>query len=592
MTPVYYIRNGSLSFGDKNLLSKTELYVSREDRICLIGRNGCGKSSLMKVISGAYNLDSGENYIEPGLKIGYLQQDIKNSYTGSVFSFVMEHFNNDTERYKAEMVLEQLDLDGNLEMTILSGGQFRRACLAKALIEEPDILLLDEPTNHLDIALIEWLENYIKSYPGAIICISHDRTFLGNITNKMWWLDRGVIRKADKGFKYFDEWQENILKAEEIELSKLNQKMDVEKLWLMQGVTARRKRNQGRLAQLKLLRERLRSKREGLASALRKMDPLALQEVKKTTFIIQMEHVDFGYGKDSLLKDFSFKVEKGEKIGVIGPNGSGKSTFIKLLTGDLTQNQGKIRRGNNLDISYFDQTRSDLNPEHSLKQILCPHGGDHVHFADGTSLHVASYMKKFMFDPRELDTKASTLSGGEAARLLLAKTLIAPGNLLVLDEPTNDLDMDSLEILIEILSDYKGTAIIVSHDRDFLERIVTRTLIFKGEGKIYDIVGGYDDWTKENAYKPSPKPANTKNKPKSEITPRVTNRMSYKDQRLLEILPDQIDALEKRNKEIEEILSDPDIFKKSPDKFTSLSNELAENTQKIEELTENWLKLV
>ncbi|MEY3196699.1 MAG: transporter ATP-binding protein Uup [Pseudomonadota bacterium] len=592
MTPVYYIRNGSLSFGDKNLLSKTELYVSREDRICLIGRNGCGKSSLMKVISGAYNLDSGENYIEPGLKIGYLQQDIKNSYTGSVFSFVMEHFNNDTERYKAEMVLEQLDLDGNLEMNILSGGQFRRACLAKALIEEPDILLLDEPTNHLDIALIEWLENYIKSYPGAIICISHDRTFLGNITNKMWWLDRGVIRKADKGFKYFDEWQENILKAEEIELSKLNQKMDVEKLWLMQGVTARRKRNQGRLAQLKLLRERLRSKREGLASALRKMDPLALQEVKKTTFIIQMEHVDFGYGKDSLLKDFSFKVEKGEKIGVIGPNGSGKSTFIKLLTGDLTQNQGKIRRGNNLDISYFDQTRSDLNPEHSLKQILCPHGGDHVHFADGTSLHVASYMKKFMFDPRELDTKASTLSGGEAARLLLAKTLIAPGNLLVLDEPTNDLDMDSLEILIEILSDYKGTAIIVSHDRDFLERIVTRTLIFKGEGKIYDIVGGYDDWTKENAYKPSPKPANTKNKPKSEITPRVTTRMSYKDQRLLEILPDQIDALEKRNKEIEEILSDPDIFKKSPDKFTSLSNELAENTQKIEELTENWLKLV
>jgi len=337
--PIYYIKDGHLGFGDKTLLTKAELYIKREDRICLIGRNGCGKSSLMKVINGQYDLDGGSCYMEPGAKIGYLQQDIKNTYQGTIISFVIENLPPE-EQYKADMVLEELQISGALEMHNLSGGQFRRACLARALVEEPDILLLDEPTNHLDIELIQWLENYIKTYPGAVICISHDRAFLNNITNKIWWLDRTNLRKSDKGFKHFEDWQETVLQIEEAELLKFSKKMDAENVWLSQGVTARRKRNQRRLGQLHTMREQLRSKRTMMNAATRKMDPFAMDNSRKTTFIIEMENVSFGHahGKN-IISDFSFKVEKGEKIGIIGPNGSGKSTLVKLMVGDLKQTE-------------------------------------------------------------------------------------------------------------------------------------------------------------------------------------------------------------------------------------------------------------
>lgn len=296
--PIYYIKNGHLGFGDKTLLANAELYVKREDRICLIGRNGCGKSSLMKVITGQYELDGGKCYMEPGMKIGYLQQDIKNTTTGTILDFVMAGLEPD-EQYKADIVLNELQISGDLEMPNLSGGQFRRACLARALVQEPDILLLDEPTNHLDIELIEWLEGYIKSYPGAVICISHDRAFLNNVTNKIWWLDRTNLRKSEKGFKFFEDWQETVLQIEEAELLKLSKKMDTENVWLSQGVTARRKRNQRRLGHLRHLREELRSKRTMMNAAMRKMDPLEMGAAKKTTFIIEMEDVSFGWRQSS-----------------------------------------------------------------------------------------------------------------------------------------------------------------------------------------------------------------------------------------------------------------------------------------------------
>ena len=623
--PIYYIKDGYLGFGDKTLLAKAELYIKREDRVCLIGRNGCGKSSLMKVINGQYELDGGKHYMEPGTKVGYLQQDIKNTYDGTILSFVMEHIAPE-EQYKADMVLEELQISGDLEMHNLSGGQFRRACLARALVEEPDILLLDEPTNHLDIELIEWLENYIRSYPGAVICISHDRAFLNNITNKIWWLDRTNLRKSDKGFKHFEDWQETVLQIEEAELLKLSKKMDTENVWLSQGVTARRKRNQRRLGQLHHLWEQLRSKRTMMTSATRKMDPFAMENAKKTTFIIEMEHVSFGHSSkrhceegetrrgNLIINDFSFKVEKGEKIGIIGPNGSGKSTLVKLMVGELKQTDGKIRRGSNLDISYFDQSRSDINPTFTIKRTLCPNGGDYVQLPDNKEMHVASYLRQFMFDPRELDTKVSTLSGGEANRLLLAKTLTKPRNLLIMDEPTNDLDMDSLEILLEVLSDYNGTAIIVSHDRDFLERLVTRTLVFSKDGTIDDIVGGYDDWMKESGGKKkivkksattslsTVTPAKAGGQSLDYLDPRLrgddnlgtrcdVKKLTFKDQHLLDTLPKQIDALEMRNKEIEEILSDHTLYSKNPEKFSKLSLELADNQHKISQNIEIWMSI-
>jgi ATP-binding cassette subfamily F protein uup len=588
---IYYIKDGELSFGAKNIFSNIELYLNKEDRICLVGRNGCGKSSLMKVICGDYELDSGTCYLEPHTRIGYLQQDMKIPKQGNVYDFVIDGISDQEKSFKADIIIRQLGLTGKEQITNLSGGQIRRVHLAKALVEEPEILLLDEPTNHLDITLIEWLEEYIKTYSGAVICISHDRAFLNNVTNKIWWLDRGVMRKSDKGFKYFEEWQGQILQIEESSLKKLDKKMQAENLWLQQGVTGRRKRNQGRLAQLRVLREQLKSKTSSMISAKQKMDPFATDQAKKTKFIIEMEKVSFSHGNQILLNEFSFKVQKSEKIGIIGPNGSGKSTFIKLLVKELTQTSGKIRYGNFLEISYFDQYRSTLNKEHSIKQILCPNGGDHVHFANGTDMHVATYLKKFMFNPKEWDTKVSTLSGGEANRLLLAKTLINPGNLLILDEPTNDLDMDSLEILLEILSEFDGTAIVVSHDRDFLERLVTRTLVFEGQGKIIDLVGGYEDYlqfykSKEISVK-SPKEAKPlQTKPKS-----VSSKLSYKDQRLLEVIPSQIEALEDENGQLEKALANPDLYSKNPEKYTSTSEKLAANKTTISELTEKWIEL-
>ncbi len=494
MVPIFYIKEGDLSFADKKILSSLELYVSPGDRICLVGRNGCGKSSLMKIIDGEYELDSGELFQDPAIKIGHLKQDMKLLPEGKIYDFVLSSFKDDYDgnKYQADIILKQLSIDGNSGLENCSGGQIRRVCLAKALINSPDILLLDEPTNHLDILAIEWLEDYIHNYNGAVICISHDRTFQENISNKIWWIDRGYLRKSSKGFKYYDQWREEIIEVEESALRKMNRKLEVEKGWLNTGVTARRKRNQKRLANLHNLRESYKAHQSNLKSAKVRLQIELAEEMKKTKFIIEAENISYNFPGKKLFDNFTFKVKKGEKIGVIGPNGIGKSTFIRILIKDIEPELGKVKHGTNLEITYFDQYRSELNPTHSLKQTLCPTGGDQIFLKDRT-MHVAGYLKKFMFDPKIIEDKVSTLSGGEANRLLLAKALISPGNFLILDEPTNDLDMDSLEMLLEILADYTGTLIIVSHDRDFLERLVTRTLVFTGE-EIIDLYGGYTDY--------------------------------------------------------------------------------------------------
>lgn len=599
MTPIYYIKNGNLKFADKILLADLELYIYRGDKICLIGRNGCGKSSLMKVISGNYELDTGKLFHDTTSKIDYLNQDIKLNLNMTIYDFILEQFaGGEPDRYKIDIILEKLQLNNNLNLANCSGGQIRRTHLAKVLVSEPDILLLDEPTNHLDISTIEWLEDFVKSYNGAIICVSHDRTFLSNVTNKIWWLDRGVLRKSDKGFKFFDEWQEIVIEQEETILRKLHKKLENENDWLNAGVTARRKRNQKRLSSLKNLRETTKQQAGLLALSKQKVQVENSENISQSKFIIEAENIYFHYPQtkiiNNLIDNFTFRVIKGEKIGIVGANGSGKTSFVKLLTKQIEPISGRIIYGTGLEISYFDQHRTELNPEYSLQQILCPAGGDQI-FLPNKTMHVAGYLKQFMFDPKLLTAKLSTLSGGEASRLLLAKTLINPGNLLILDEPTNDLDMDSLEVFLEVLADYQGTLIVISHDRDFLNKLVTRTLIF-ADGKITDIAGSYEDYRQlvSKTAKTTISKEAKKLPDKQVITPKEevkTKKLSYKHQRLVETIPLEIDKLELAIKNQELTLSNNNLYSSDVALFNQISQELVDNKKKLDELLAEWLEL-
>jgi len=589
MTPIFYIKDGDLSFADKIVLDNLELYIAKGDRVCLVGKNGCGKSSLMKIIEGEYELDNGELFKTPALSVGYLKQDMKIIPDGTIYEFVLSAFDDpESNKYSADIILKQLEIDGNENLKSCSGGQVRRVCLARALITQPDILLLDEPTNHLDIKIIEWLEGYLKNYPGAVICISHDRAFQATISNKVWWIDRGVLRKSNKGFKYYDEWRADIIESEESVLRKMNRKLEAEQSWMHGGVTGRRKRNQKRLANLHLLRETLRTHQSKLTNAKARMQIELAEETSKTKFIIDAENISYNFPGKRLFSDFAFKVKKGEKIGVIGPNGAGKSTLIKILTKEIEPQSGKVKHGTNIEITYFDQHRTELNPKKTLKETLCPGGGDQV-FLQDRSMHIAAYLKKFMFDPKTLANKVSTLSGGEANRLLLAKALINPGNFFILDEPTNDLDMDSLEMLLEILADYKGTLVIVSHDRDFLERLVTRTLVFNGE-EIIDLYGGYEDYLKY--YKQEEKVVKiAKSIPREVKSKNIPQKLSYKYARLLELLPSEIKDLEQKIVDLEKLLADPNLYSEDNDKFNLCSKALEEAREAVDKKIEQWIEV-
>ncbi len=599
MIPIYYIKKGNLNFADKVIFSDLEFYILPGDKICLIGKNGCGKSSLMKVVAGDYELDNGEIYKAPNIRIGYLRQDITLNMDITINDFILQATKEsqlETAQYEIDMVLANLGIEGEMNLSQCSGGQIRRAYLAKALVSKPEILLLDEPTNHLDIAAIEWLEEYVKSYSGAIITISHDRAFLSNVTNKIWWLDRAVLRKSEKGFKYFDEWQEIILQQEEAILQKMNKKLDVENDWLHAGVTARRKRNQKRLAEVHNLRAAVKQHANKLSLAKQRVRMNEQEDVSLTKFIIEAENISFSYDRP-IINNFSFRVKKGEKIGVIGANGSGKSTFIKLLTKQLAPSTGKVIHGTNLEISYFDQHRIELNPTRTLQQFLCETGGDQIELPSST-MHVAAYLKQFMFDPNLLSAKISTLSGGEASRLLLAKTLVNPGNLLILDEPTNDLDMDSLELLLEILADYKGTLLVVSHDRDFLDRLVTRTLIF-AQNEIVDVAGGYEDYQQlkgpkiaiKAAVKTSVKVGKGSSNTEELEPQQPIKKLSYKHQRFLETVEAEVAALEDKMQKLELALADSNLYLTDQAKFTKMSEDLSQAKQKLDEVMMQWLEI-
>ncbi|MCP5370018.1 MAG: ABC-F family ATP-binding cassette domain-containing protein [Rickettsiaceae bacterium] len=585
MYPLFYLKAMNLSFADKHILTDINLHIMPGDRICLVGRNGCGKSSLMKVIIGEYAIDSGELFQDPTVQIGYLKQDMQTLGDELIYDFVLKDFEGNIEenKYKADILFTPLQINGYMKLSECSGGQLRRVYLARSLIQDPEILLLDEPTNHLDIKTIEWLEGYLSNYSGALICISHDRTFQENISNKVWWIDRGILRKSERGFKHYDQWREDIIAEEEAQLRKLGRKLEAEQGWLSTGVTARRKRNQQRLANLYRLRELHKSHQSYLNNAKQKLNIKLQEEAKKSQFIIEAENISYNFPGKTLFDAFSFRVKKGEKIGVIGPNGVGKSTFIKLLTKEIEPQTGKVRHGTNLDITYFDQHRSELNPNITLKQTLCPGGGDHVQIKD-KSMHVAAYLKQFMFDPKILNDKVLTLSGGERHRLLLAKALINTGNFMVLDEPTNDLDLDSLEMLLEILAHYTGTLIVVSHDRDFLEQLVTRTLIFS-EQKIVDLYGGYKDYLKYHNNQNNHIAVVAKSK-KTQIDvtkPAISNKLSYKYTRLLECLPREMEQIEHEIKNIEKDLLESDLYNKDNNKFLRLTQALQDKQKLLDE---------
>jgi len=593
------INSGTLSFGKDTLFSNVTFNIFKDDRICLIGKNGSGKSTLLKVLGSEIELDTGTIFINQGIKIGYLRQNANLHLDKTAFDYILENIQTDDallreqKRYLVDIILKKLNIRSDKEMKKMSGGQLRRVALAECLLEEPDILLLDEPTNHLDIASIEWLEDYLCSYKGALVFISHDRAFLNSISNRTFWLDRGKLYQNNHGFKNFYEFREQIQAREAEEIAKLSKELDKEEIWRMQGVTARRKRNQQRLGNLFTLREKLKSERSRQNSLKNTINLESSSEVK-SRLIMEATDVSYEYNDvyppKKIIKPFSLRLIKGEFIGIIGKNGSGKTTFLKLITGDLRPTSGDIKLGPKVAISYYDQTRKNIDPDKTLFETICENGGDTI-MVGGESKHVASYLKDFMFDAKQIKSKVATLSGGEQNRLMLAKLLANPGNLLILDEPTNDLDMDTLDMLQEVLSEYKGTLLIVSHDRDFMEKLVTRTIILDGNGNVEDYIGGYEDYLKEKLIQEKQVKKKAKKDKKEEKIKEPSKNLSYKYKRELELLPAQIESLGSEIKDLEKILSNSSLYAEDAELFVKATEQLSEKTLLLDELETRWLEL-
>ncbi|MBO4295072.1 MAG: ABC-F family ATP-binding cassette domain-containing protein [Alphaproteobacteria bacterium] len=590
--PIITLKNAKLTFGVKPLFVGLELNISKGDKICLVGRNGSGKSTLLKILSGVLEPDEAEMYVQPGLKISYMPQEADCMECPTLRDVVLsglEKYDASLE-YKADILINTLAIKAEQQTQQSSGGEVKKAMLAKALISDPDVLLLDEPTNHLDIETIEKLEEIIANFSGAVVVISHDKMFLNHVSRKTFWLDRGLLYTNDKGFTFFDVWQEQILDQEIIAQKYLNKKIDEELEWLHKGVTARRKRNQGRLRRLQALREQRREQIKQIGSVNLEIETGEL----KSKMVIEAKHVSKAYGARELVKDFSIRVLKGNRIGVVGPNGAGKTTLVKLLTKKLEPDSGHIRLGKNLTEAYFDQNRITLNPKKTLWKTLC-NEGDHI-WVRGHFRHVVAYLKDFLFKPEQAEALVSTLSGGEKNRLMLALALAQESNFLVLDEPTNDLDMDTLELLEEVLDEYEGTILIVSHDRDFMDKVASSLLYMKGDGTIYEHVGAYTELLEK--LKSMPKKENKKiSKPvdtKQEQQPKrkTSNQLSYKDKRLLEILPLEIEQMEERIRQIEKELSeDTDLYLSNPAQFDALTAELETLKRQKDEKETLWLEI-
>ena len=594
------IKEAMVRFKDKPIFEDLNFNLHQKSRIALVGKNGSGKTTLMKMIAGEIELEEGERWLENKIEIGYLNQEFINLSNKNILQELISTIDDDQEKkFKIDIITEALNINLKSKLIDLSGGQLRKVGLAKALINEPDILLLDEPTNHLDLEVIEWLENYLNKYNGTIICVSHDRTFLSNVTNKVFWIDRGNLKISPKGFKFFDEWSQSLLEQEEKELRNRKQSLSVDIEWASKGVKARVKRNVRRLEQIKLMQKKLEEDESSYRRAISKIKVNSNIKFKDhAKSISEFFNVSKSFKTNSeeikILENFNFKINKGDRIGILGGNGSGKTTFLKLLLKEEIPDKGTIKNFKNIEFSYFDQKRSDLFLKETIKKNMCPSGGDYINVM-GKDRHVYGYLKEFQFDPKILNDYVSTLSGGQKNRLMLAKILANPKSCLILDEPTNDLDMDTLDLLEEILINYKGTLIIVSHDRDFLDQTVTRILAFQGNGKVIDCIGGYSDYLKlkKNSFKNKNLIKHDLNKVKKDNQSKISNnnKLTYKLEHELSIIPSEIEKLETIISQMNNILSDADLYTKNIDKFLESSKTLEMSKKKLDELETRWLEL-
>ncbi|WP_123193852.1 ABC-F family ATP-binding cassette domain-containing protein [Pannonibacter phragmitetus] len=591
--PLLILRDIHLTFGATPLLTGAELSVSEGDRLCLVGRNGSGKSTLLKIAAGMIEADKGEIFVQPGRTIRYLPQEPDLSAYETVLDYVTAGLAPGDDPYRAPYLLEVLGLTGKEDPKSLSGGEARRAALARTLAPEPDILLLDEPTNHLDLPAIEWLETELKSLRSAIVLISHDRRFLENLSRATVWIDRGTSRRMERGFEHFEAWRDELFDQEERDQQKLAQQIKREEHWMRYGVTARRKRNMRRVRELADLRDKARSHRGPQGTA-----KLAATEGETSgKLVIEAKSISKGYGERTIVSNFSSRIQRGDRIGLIGANGAGKTTLLKMLTGELEPDSGTVRLGTNLQMVTLDQKRENLNPLDTLATVLTGGRGDTVVLGSETK-HVMSYMKDFLFAPEQARTPVGVLSGGERARAMLARALASPSNLMVLDEPTNDLDLETLDLLQELLSDYEGTVLLVSHDRDFLDRVATSVIVSEGNGKWQEYAGGYSDMvaqrgdgvTARKAEKAAkaekaPAPAATEAKSSSKV------KLSFTQLHLLKTLPETIDSLTKKLEKLQAEMADPNLYAKNPDRFAKLSAEITRLTGERDAAEEQWLEL-
>jgi len=629
--PLLRLDNVSLAYGPRPLLDNVKLEIRRGERVCLVGRNGEGKSSLMSLLTGEAAPDEGVVWIRPGSRVAHLAQEISLDSRELVFDFVagglaelgrllsryhhaaaeltrnpipeaVAHLSELQQELEArggweieqrvETVLARLGLDGEAGLQSLSGGWRRRALLARALVIEPDLLLLDEPTNHLDIDAIRWLEDFLYAYSGAVLFISHDRAFLKRLATRIIELDRGQLSSWPGTYDDYLRQKAEQLAVEATHNALFDKKLSQEEVWIRQGVKARRTRNEGRVRALEAMRELRRNRRERIGLA-----DLQLEEGEKSgRLVFDAEGVDFSYGDTAVIRNFTTRIMRGDRIGIIGPNGAGKSTLIRLLLGELEPDRGRLTRGTRLQTAYFDQEREQLDPEAMLMESIG--GGSQSVTINGRSRHVASYLQDFLFPPERLRSPVRTLSGGERNRLLLARLFAQPANLLVMDEPTNDLDVETLELLEELLMDYPGTLLLVSHDRDFLDHVVTGTLVFEGGGMIGEYIGGYTDWLRHKeriaTRKPGPPPAPSA-APAGRPLPQKTNgksrKLSFKDQKELVELPLKIESLESEQSRLHAAINDPAFYRKPPAEVTASLARMDEITRELERCFARWEKL-
>ncbi|MGE4010577.1 MAG: ABC-F family ATP-binding cassette domain-containing protein [Alphaproteobacteria bacterium] len=597
LPPVLSLRGATVSFGGDPLFKDVDLHLTRGERACLVGRNGSGKSTLMKAIMGLVEMDRGELYCEPGARVDYLPQDAALPPGQTVHSFVSARRvdGSDIPEYLVDQFLTRLDLDPARDISTLSGGEGRRAALARVFADPPDVLLLDEPTNHLDLKTIEWVEETLLAFKGAILVVSHDRAFLNNVTTQSLWLDRGRMRSYDKGFAHYEQGVEAVLEEEERQAAKLDAHLVLETRWLLRGVSARRRRNQGRLEKLYAMRA-ARADLLGHMAGRTKAD-IRVGEVRSKMMIEAKKIVkkfETAGGERWILRDFNTQILRGDRIGVIGPNGAGKTTLLKILIGELAPDEGSVSLNRNAVTAYFDQKRGGLDPKALLRDILCPAGGDMLSVL-GKPKHVRAYLKEFLFDPRQADAPVGSLSGGERNRLMLAKILATPNDLLILDEPTNDLDMDTLDLLQELLGDFDGTMLLVSHDRDFLDRTVTSTIVLEGDGTAIEYPGGYADYARQRGAAgkvarkaETPKPAAASELP---VPPRPKDRLSYIEQRALQRLPGDMEKLETEIAALEKLLADQTLYARDRGRFEAATARHAAARTELAAAEERWLEL-